>query len=200
MSRLGVPCLPHRPRAKGGRPGRATDPSAPGKEQRKGHIRPLRPSGLLQAPLCCSPPSPRACSLRMPVCVCVSVCICPCVSLCVSLSLCLSPCVPSSRSASLHPTLSPPHPGPSVTLDPTPGRLGHRTRPPEPLAMPPSREVARPVTLPPSYPNGPGQRGARLPSTPHQHHHPITEFGSLLFVSAAEGLFGEAGILAFHLE
>lgn len=112
---------------------RATDSGASGEEQRKGHMGPVLPRGLFRAPLCCS--------LRVRVRACVHVC----VSVCAPGSASLSLCVLLSPTASFHPTLSSPHPGPAVTLDRVPGRLGHRTRPPRPLAVPIAGKWAGPT-------------------------------------------------------
>lgn len=142
---------------------------------------------------------------HVPVRVCMCACACmrrarllsvyACMSI-VSLRGCLRLCLSPSISLPPPTLTSPPHPGPGVTSDPVPGRLGHRTRLLQLLAVPsvllPEAGAQRRPWSPHQWGGGQalhptttlskrlGQPAPRPPSTPRQHYQPTIEFSSLV--------------------
>lgn len=132
---------------------------------------------------------PRACaSVR----ACVRICVCPRV--CVSLPLCpfVSHCLFPPHSV-LSPPWSRRHLGPSSW------EAGTQDKAPTATGRPHSREVGRPHTLQPRYPNGLGSMGpGHLPQLTNITSQ-LQSSGPLYLFLELRGCLG-AGILAFHLE
>lgn len=120
--------------------------------------------------------------------VCALVSVSACASVRVPVSESLSSCVPLPLSAPLCPFC--PYPSPAVTVDPLPGRLGHRTRPPQPLAVPQLCSLklvrGRPYNKIIQTPGGAWGRATlhTSPTSPSKYR-----VSSPVFVFGAEGLF-----------